>query len=77
MHFAIIKVLNLIKVIEMKVNKLTALSLAALMSGAQAATVGGSFNVTVSLTSKCTMAADQAGDASAAVTQVRTLTITY
>lgn len=44
----------------MKVNQLTALSLAAslaLISGAQAATVGGSFNVTVSLTSKCTMAA--------------------
>lgn len=44
----------------MRVNQLTALSLAAsmaLISGAQAANVGGSFNVTVSLTSKCTMAA--------------------
>ena len=44
----------------MKVNNFTVLSLAAslaLISEAQAATVGGSFNVTVTLTSKCTMAA--------------------
>lgn len=44
----------------MKVKKLTTLCLAASLtciSGTQAATAGGSFNVTVTLTSKCTMAA--------------------
>lgn len=44
----------------MKIKKMAMLSFAVLLtgiSGAQAATVGGNFNVTVTLTSKCTMAA--------------------